>query len=277
METESSNIAEYKVIPHNLYTYGIGPGVEPTLDTIKTQELWKTLVLLAFYAPTVLFVAGVHCKLDNTFLSTAYWSTLLIPFSIALVPLVVYYYMYIKSQMGFTMASFFCMKTTIFTLLLLCVSTQVFLLMLRADGFVATSYAVVFTPTYLCIFVCVMLFFILIPLSLSCQMPFIYYDSLLAVYCISSCFFFCYLTKRLDNHDDVSTQHIFQPLWIAYGIHFLLILPKLREQFWTIMFLLLAFIFTLEEYLRIEDSASISWWIPTFTFALGFAIPLFAN
>lgn len=277
METEDSNIAEYKVVPHNLYTYGIGPNVEPSLDNIKAQEFWKRFMLLAFYITMIIFVAGIHCKLDDVIIRSGYWSSLLIPFSIGLVPLSIYYYLYIKGQMGFTIASFFCMKTTIFTTLLLCIATQVYLLLLRVDGFIAANYALVFLPTYLCVLISIMLFFILMPLSISCQMPFIYYDSILAVYCLSSYFSLYYLIKRLDDKEaEIQMLSVFQPFWIACGVNLLISLSKIKEQFWTIMFLIFSFMFTLEEYLKVDGKSNVPWWVLTFTFSLAFAIPLFA-
>jgi len=276
MDTEDSNIAEYKVVPHNLYTYGIGPNVEPSIDIIKAQEFWKKFMLVVFYITIITFVAGIHCKLDNVIIRSGYWSLLLIPFSIALIPLSVYYYLYIKGQIGFTIATFFCMKTTIFTTLILCVTLQVYLLLLRIDELITTDYAVIFMPTYLCVLISIMVFFILMPLSISCQMPFIYYDAILAAYCVASYFSLYYLIKRLDDKSaDIPAQNVFQPIWIACGINFLISLPKLKEQFWTIIFLIFSFMFTVEEYLKIEGKASISWWILTLTFAVCFAIPLF--
>jgi len=277
MEIENSNIAEYKIIRHNSYTYGIGPNVEPTLDIIKAQELWRTVMLLAFYIGISIFVAGIHCKLDSIFIVPTYWSALLIPFSVSLVPLSVYCYLYIKSLIGYTIASFFCMKTTIFTILILCITTQIYLIMIRVDEFILTNYSIIFLPTYLCIFMSFMLFFILIPLSISCQMPFIYYGFMLAVHCICSYFSLYYLIKKLDSNPNSSIQRIFQPFWVACGVNLVISLLKIKEQFWTIIFLLLTFIFTLEEYLRIDDKADIPWWMPTLTFALAFAITLFAH
>lgn len=276
MEKEDSNIAEYKVVPHNLYTYGIGPNVEPTIDKVKEQEFWKEFMLVLFYVWIIVFIACIHCKLDNVIIRFDHWSLLLIPFSIALVPLGVYYYLYIKGQMGYTIASFFCMKTTIFTTLILCIALQVYLIMLRVDEFIKIDYALVFMPIYLCILISLVLFFILMPLSISCQMPFVYYDAMIAVYCVSTSFSLFYLIKRLDNKStEICTRDIFQPIWIACGINFLISLPKLKEQFWTIMFLIFSFMFTLEEFLKIDGKLNTSWWILTLTFSLAFAIPLF--
>ena len=279
METAGdSNLRQYKVVPHNSNTYGIGPFAEtsPVAESNPKIELWQTLMLGSFYGITLVFVSTVYCKEDGVIRNNVPWSFLLIPFSIALVPLGIYLFLYIKGQIGIVAASLFCMKTTIIGILLFCITFQVYLLLFRADDIVEFTYTVAFIPSYFCLAAPMIYFVIILPLCISCQQPFLYYGTTVIMYCAAAAVSLYYTVRRLDFPQSyVPARYIFYPIWIALGLHLAASIAKFKTRVWTIVFLLFGFIYTSAECIKLEGAIDVPWWMMSSLFAVVFAVPLF--
>eukprot|EP00826_Nyctotherus_ovalis_P038409 TRINITY_DN3598_c0_g6_i1.p1 TRINITY_DN3598_c0_g6~~TRINITY_DN3598_c0_g6_i1.p1 ORF type:complete len:279 (-),score=46.24 TRINITY_DN3598_c0_g6_i1:154-990(-) len=274
METDTSNLEQYKVVPYTANTYGIGPSVEPNMETVHMREFWNTIALITFYVAIVIFVAAIHCRASEVIDGS--WCWLLLPYSVALLPFGFFLFSYIRSQIGYTVASSFCIKVVIVGILTVCVTLQVYLIILRTDEVITVSYAVVFVPSYFCFTAPIIYFIIISPLCISCQPPFFYYGSIMIVYCVAICVSLYYIIQTQDFPDSgVSLRNIFYPLWVAAGLHLLWALIKLKEKFWTVIFLLFAALFSVMEYLNVDNKADIYWWIPALLFACAFAVPIF--
>ena len=274
METNTSNIEHYKVIPEHGNTYGIGPNVDLESNSVKIHQVIQTTMLIIFYFSVVTFIACVSCKVDETI--TISWSIILIPCTIALVAICFYLIFYIQSQLGYVVASLFCLKVIIVTTLAICLTLQVYLIIFQTEGTINTFYAIIFIPSYVCFAAPIIYFVMIAPLCISCQNPFFYYGTMIIIYCVAGCVSVSYLVRTQDNPDsNISIITVFFPIWISTGIHFLWTLLKIKERAWTAIFLMLANLFLVIEYLDIDGKADIPWWIHTLLFAVSFAIPLF--
>ena len=276
MKIDESNIDKYQVVAYNSVIYGISPNKTNFFERQKNYGICQIIVLILFYLLILLFVAGIHCKLDKVLFNSIPWSGLLIPFSLSIIPLCIYYYLYIRNQIGYTTATFFCMKTTIFTILLFCFIVQVYLIILRVDGTIKLSYLIVFIPSCFCLLIFFALFILLIPMSISCHTPFAYYDIMLAIYCLATCASLCFLIRLLNfKKSNIPIRYIFEPIWIACGIHLLVATRRFLEEIWMIIFLLFSIMFSIGEYVKISDIMNIPWWGNTILFAVPFAFSFF--
>ena len=275
METDISNIEQYKVIPYAANTYGIGPSIEPNMVTVHQRDFWNTIALAAFYIAIVIFVGGVHCKASEAI--NCSWSLFLIPYTIALLPFGVYLLSYIRAQIGFTVASFFCIKVIIISILTTCLTVQVYLIILKADNTITINYSIAFLPSYFCFTAPLIYFIIISPLCITCQSPFLYYGTMVIMYCVAFCISLYYIVLTQDfPSSNTPLRNIFYPLWIALGLHLLWTLIKLKEKLWTIIFLILVALFSVMEYLNVDNVLEVPWWAITLLFAGAFVIPLFS-
>lgn len=275
METDTSNIEQYKVIPYSANTYGIGPVAESGADSVHKRNLLNTIALAIFYTAIVIFIGGVHCKANGVL--DCSWSWLLIPYTIALLPLGFYFFSYIKSQIGYVVASSFCIKIVIISILTVCLTIQVYLIILKSDNSITINYSVVFLPLYFCFTAPIIYFIVISPLCISCQSPFFYYGTMIIMYCVACCISLYYIIQTQDTPGTgTSLRNIFYPLWIASGLHLIWVLLRVKEKLWTLIFLALAILFSVMEYLNIDNIVSIPWIVPTLLFAGAFAIPLFS-
>ncbi len=272
----TSTLQQYRVVQQDAHTYGISPSDEHVTSSPKKYERCQTFALAVFFLTLIIFAACLYCKTDRVISQKTPWSVLLVPFFISLAPLGTYVYVYLKSRMGVSPASLFCMEATIMGIVVVCGSAQIVLFVLRADSYIAYSYAIVCIPMYLGLVAPLIYFVIVLPLCITCHAPFHYYGTLIVVYTLALCISIYYLVRKLDFPNlDVPASYVFVSLWAAMGVHLVGCVCRPKARAWTAVFLVLALTFSLFQYAKVAGEFAVPWWIMTTLFALTVAVPLF--